>query len=60
MLTLTSLDAPVVLRIFGGKQNTLNNLCNAMTDACAGVSNNEKKSRRITSQQALSILLMDN
>ena len=37
---------------FWGEQRALNNLCNAMSDGCAGLSKDALKTRRIVTQQA--------
>ncbi|OGB27188.1 MAG: hypothetical protein A3I66_11590 [Burkholderiales bacterium RIFCSPLOWO2_02_FULL_57_36] len=37
---------------FWGERTALNNLCNAMKDACAGLSKDELRKRRILTQQA--------
>jgi hypothetical protein len=37
---------------FWGEKSALNNLCNAMSDACAGLSKEALKTRRITTQKA--------
>lgn len=37
---------------FWGEKNALNNLCNAMSDACEGLSNDELRNRRIVTQMA--------
>ncbi len=37
---------------FWGEKDALNNLCNAMSDACAGLSSADKKNRRISTQKA--------
>lgn len=39
---------------FWGEKTALNNLCNAMSDACADLSKNELRNRRIVTQQAAS------
>lgn len=39
---------------FWGEHNALNNLCNAMTDGCKGLSSNQKQDRRIITQKAAS------
>ena len=38
---------------FWGEKSALNNLCNAMGDACEGLSNDELRKRRIITQKAL-------
>ena len=38
---------------FWGETTALNNLCNAMTDACAGLSKEQKKTRKVVTQKAL-------
>lgn len=37
---------------FWGEKNALNNLCNAMSDACGGLSKDELRNRRIVTQKA--------
>lgn len=37
---------------FWGEKTALNNLCNAMSDVCGGLSKNELRNRRIITQQA--------
>ena len=37
---------------FWGERHALNNLCNAMSDACAGLSSAQLRARRIATQQA--------
>lgn len=37
---------------FWGEKDALNNLCNAMSDACVGLSSTQKRARRILTQQA--------
>ena len=37
---------------FWGEKNALNNLCNAMSDACVGLSSEGKRNRRILTQKA--------